>query len=95
MLIANRTILDQYARSHPDAAVALKAWVLLVSEAKWKTSHEIKQRFATASFLHDNRVIFNVRGNKHRLIVQAIYVANVVRIVWIGTHAEYDKLRLE
>ena len=49
------------------------------------------QRYASADFLSDNRVIFNIKGNKHRLVVQVQYQYGMVNVQWVGTHAEYSK----
>ncbi len=66
-----------------------------VKTASWKTTHDIKKRYSTASFLSNNRIIFNIKGNDYRLVVQVIYVNGIVNIEYIGTHAEYDKWRLK
>lgn len=54
-----------------------------------------KQNYRSASFLADNRVVFNIGGNKYRLIVRVNYTAKIVYIRFVGTHAEYDKINVE
>jgi mRNA interferase HigB len=69
----------------------MQAWVAEVTNAKWKTSQDIKNRYRSADFLKNNRVIFNVKGNSYRLVAKITYQTAVVLVEWIGTHAEYDK----
>ncbi|MEO5341843.1 MAG: type II toxin-antitoxin system HigB family toxin [Gammaproteobacteria bacterium SHHR-1] len=57
----------------------------------WQCPNDIKRRFPSADFLSDNRVIFNIKGNHYRLVVKAAYQAGILRIEWVGTHAEYSK----
>ncbi len=65
--------------------------LLEVEEAEWNGSADIKARFPSASFLSENRVIFNIKGNKYRIEVKVSYEVKVVLVMWIGTHAEYSK----
>lgn len=71
------------------------SWIAEVRAANWETPQDIKNRFVTASFLADNRVIFNIKGNSYRLVVQVRYVNGIVKIENVMTHPEYDKLRLK
>ena len=70
---------------------AVEAWLAEAQDAVWQTPHDVTQRFPTASVLPENRVVFNLRGNRYRLEVSVAYRAGVVVIRRIGTHAEYDK----
>lgn len=71
---------------------ALKSWHKEASEANWVNPAEIKQRYPSASILEDNRIVFNIKGNKYRLIVKINYDFGIVWIRFIGTHADYDKI---
>jgi mRNA interferase HigB len=75
-----------------DAEQPLRAWFREVERADWRTSADIRTRYATASFLNDNRVCFNIGGNKYRLIVRVLYRHHAVFVRFIGTHAEYDRI---
>lgn len=86
--------LENFKQKHADARGALDAWRVAIEGAQWADSHDIKQRHATASFLNDNRVIFNIKGNSYRLLVKVKYTNGIVMIEWIKTHAEYSKLDL-
>jgi mRNA interferase HigB len=61
-------------------------------KANWQTPQDIKHQYASASFLANNRVVFNIKGNKHRLIVAIAYTQGAVYIKFVGTHSEYDKI---
>ena len=92
-VIAKRT-LREFWEQHSDAEQPLKAWHREAKEARWETSSDIKQRYSSASFVSRNRVVFNIGGNKYRLIVAVKYAASnydgIVFIKFIGTHREYD-----
>ena len=75
-----------------DAEQPLKAWFKEAEKANWTAPAEIKKRYASASFLNDNRVVFNIGGNKYRLIVVVLYRARTVLIRFIGTQKEYDRV---
>jgi mRNA interferase HigB len=87
--------LDAFKRTHADSRGPLDAWQTEVEASRWNGPQEIKDRYPSASFLADNRVIFNIKGNTYRLVVKARYQNGIVLIEWIGTHAEYDKQDLK
>lgn len=76
---------------HADAKGPIESWHQEVQNAEWKSPDEIKKRYGSASFLKGNAVIFNIKGNKYRLVVKVAYNSQTILIVWAGTHAEYDK----
>ena len=75
-----------------DAEEPLKAWFADAESATWRTPNEIKSAYGNASILSNNRVVFNVAGNKYRLIVAVDYNTSFVLIKFIGTHKEYDEI---
>ena len=91
MRIVGRDKLDEFAGAHADARAWIEKWIADCEAIRWQTPQEIKARHASASFLADRVVIFNVKGNRYRLEVQVAYNTGVVVIRWIGTHAEYSK----
>lgn len=91
MKVVGRQVLDEFKRRHADARSQVDAWLAEVEDADWDSPNDIKARFASASFLPNNRVIFNLKGNSYRLDVKVTYKTKVVLIKRIGTHAEYDK----
>lgn len=91
MRIVGRDKLDEFTGAHADARPWIENWLADVQKAVWATSHDIKARYPSASFLTKYLVVFNVKGNDYRLEVTAAYKTAIVVIKWIGTHAEYDK----
>jgi len=89
---AKRTLLEFWTR-HPQAESPLSAWYTIASKATWTTSAEIKAAFgANVDFVQDNRVIFDIGGNKYRLVAHVSYRFKTVLIKFVGTHAEYSKI---
>jgi mRNA interferase HigB len=94
-VIAKRTLV-QFWQRHRRAEEPLKAWHSIASRAQWGGPADVKAEFgATVDFLADNRLVFDIAGNRCRLIVCVAYRYNRVLIKFIGTHAEYDKINAE
>lgn len=92
MRIIAKKILRDFWETHPDIEQQLKAWYQEISKAEWTTSNQIKKEYSIASFLAENRVVFNIKGNHYRLIVKVSYDYQMIWIRFIGAHAEYDKI---
>jgi mRNA interferase HigB len=90
MKITGRGVLAAFTPEHADARRWIESWLAEVEGATWKTPQDIKDRYASASFLPGGRVIFNVKGNDYRLEVIVAFKTGVVVVDWVGTHAEYD-----
>jgi mRNA interferase HigB len=80
---------------HADSENALRAWFTEAKNASWKTTKDIKEKYRNASFLADNRVVFNIHGNKYRLVVHINYPYKIVYVKFIGTHKQYDEIDAE
>lgn len=94
MRVIARSVLQDYWRraGREDAEQPLKAWYAEARRAAWRTPGDIKEKYRSASFLADNRVVFNIGGNKHRLVVHVNYPSGLVLIKFVGSHAEYDAI---
>ncbi len=90
-VVAKKVLRDFWAK-HKDCELQLKSWYHEAHKAQWKTPNDIKKEFPTASFLQDNRVVFNIKGNGYRLIVRINYNYGLIWVRFIGTHTEYDKI---
>jgi mRNA interferase HigB len=90
--IIAKKILRDFWETHPDSEQQLTAWYQETSKAEWITPNKIKIEYPSASFLADNRVVFNIKGNHYRLIVKINYDYQMIWIRFIGTHPEYDKI---
>jgi mRNA interferase HigB len=92
--IAGKTLIEKFIRKHANSKASLSAWIDDVEEADWKTPQDIKERYRSADFLSDNRVVFNIGGNNYRLVVLVLYRNGKLLIQKVGTHAEYSKWKL-
>ncbi|MGM9506108.1 type II toxin-antitoxin system HigB family toxin [Larkinella sp. GY13] len=90
-IIAHRTLLD-YCRLYPQAANALKQWYAELQGREFTTFNELKAVYGSVSIVADDRVVFNIMGNKYRLVVRMVFDYKTIQIKWFGTHAEYDKV---
>ena len=90
-IIAKKTLRD-FWEIHPDSEQQLKSWYQETLKAAWEGPNQIKLEYPSASFLVDNRVVFNIKGNHYRLIVKINYDYQMIWIRFVGTHAEYDKI---
>jgi mRNA interferase HigB len=90
-VIAKKTLRDFWIK-HSDCEQQLKAWYQEAAKALWAGPKDIKTEYPTASFLQNNRVVFNIKGNHYRLIVRINYNYKIVWIRFVGTHAQYDKI---
>lgn len=93
-VVAKRTLRECWER-FPDSEDALKAWYAEATEASWQNPADIKAKYGSASILKDSRVVFNICGNKYRLVVKISYKNGVVLIRFVGTHKEYDAIDVE
>jgi mRNA interferase HigB len=90
-IISIKTMKD-YWQKEPEAEGELKAWYSEAKNAVWKTPADVKAKYRNASILKGGRVVFNICGNKYRLVVWINYQLAIVYIRFIGTHKEYDKI---
>lgn len=84
--------LRAFWECHRNAEQPLKAWYDEARRAQWLTPQDIRDHYASASFVGSNRVVFNIKGNDYRLIVAVAYRFQAVYIKFIGTHAQYDRI---
>jgi mRNA interferase HigB len=90
-IIARGTLRDFWLK-HGDSEQPLKAWFQEAQQAEWSNPSEVKANYANASILKHGRVVFNIAGNKYRLVVMINYKSAIVFIRFIGTHEEYDRI---
>lgn len=91
-VIARRTLKDFWEAGHADAEQPLKAWFAEVSRANWTSMADIKARYRHASVVDAERVVFNIGGNKYRLVAKIWFSGQAVWVKFVGTHREYDDL---
>ena len=92
-IIKEKTLTDYCKVSkYKPAEESLKAWLYEVKYSTWNNANELKSKYGNASIISSKRVVFNIKGNDYRLIVDIEYKLKIVFIVWFGTHAEYVKI---
>ena len=94
MIVVGREVIAEFAQKHADVRPQLEAWLAEAEESQWRTPDEIKRRYPKASVLANNRVVFDLKGNKYRMVVKVSYQVQVVMVERVGTHAEYSKWEL-
>ena len=89
-----RAFVDSLAGrpEQPAVKAALDAWFSEAHKARWRSTAEVRRRYATASVVNAERIVFNVKGNAYRLVVAVDFEKGIVWIKWIGTHKEYDRI---
>ena len=92
MRIISKKTLSEFWKIHADAEQPLKAWHAKAKLAEWKTSNDIKNDYRNASFVTNNRIIFNIKGNTYRLVVAINYDFGIIYIRFVGNHKDYDKI---
>lgn len=95
-VIAKRTLRQFWQKArYTDAKGPLEAWHAEALKASWKTPQEVKAQFGSASILKSGRVVFNIGGNKYRLVVAMDYGRQACFVKFIGTHRQYDSIDAE
>lgn len=92
-IITRRTLLA-YCRLYPEAAVALQQWYAEMLHQEFTSFNQLKLVYASASLVGDDQVVFNIMGNKLRLVVRFAFAYKAVQIKWFGSHREYDKVNV-
>ncbi len=93
MQIISRRTLRLFWERHPQAETSLRVWYAIADRASWTTPADVKRQFGTTvDFVADNRIVFDISGNKYRLVVHISYRFKRVLVKFVGTHAEYDRI---
>ena len=93
-IISNKKLVDYYNK-HKETESQLKAWYHEAKKEKWNTPQDVKEKYGSASIIGNNRVVFNIKGNKFRLVTEINYEMKIIYIRFIGTHKEYNKINAE
>jgi mRNA interferase HigB len=93
-VIARKTLSD-YWQEEAESEQELKAWFAEAQNAEWRKPADVKTKFGNASILKDGRVVFNICGNKYRLVVKINYAFHTIYIRFVGTHKEYDNINAQ
>ena len=93
--IITRNTLLEYVKQYPLATSALLEWYHELEKADFKNFNELKKVYGNASLVGDDRVVFNIMGNKFRLLLRIVFEYEAIQVIWFGTHMEYDKIDVE
>ena len=91
MTLLGTEYLDKFKKKHTIASEQIDCWVSDIEGSTFKIPQDIKKKYSSASFLKNNIVIFNIKGRDYRLEVKIAYQMGKIKIMWVGTHQEYDK----
>ena len=95
MRVISRRPLNDLAKRYPEAKVERDAWFHEAEAARWANPAQIKEKYGSASILKGSRAVFNICGNKYRLVVKINYSYAVVYVRFAGTHREYDRVNAD
>jgi mRNA interferase HigB len=92
MVVISKTTLVTFGRDHADAVEALNDWWEKTKAADWATLRDIKNTFNAVDYVGNDRYVFNIKGNKYRLVAMIFFDIRTIYIRYVNTHAEYDKI---
>ena len=92
MVIISKTVLTEFGKKHSDSKDAMNSWYETSKEADWNSLGDVKKTFNSVDYVADNRFVFNIKGNKYRIVAMIFFDIRTVFIRFVGTHAEYDKI---
>lgn len=92
MVIISKTILAEFGIVNSDSIEALNKWYEVVKKANWSSLNDIKKSFNNVDYVGNDRYVFNIKGNKYRLVAMIFFNIRTVYIRFVGAHAEYDKI---
>ena len=92
MVVISKKAISEFVIKNPTAQVALERWYAIVEKADWKGFNDVRKDFNSVDAVGDGLFIFNIKGNDYRLFVHIDYLRKIVRVKFIGTHSEYDKI---
>ena len=92
MRVIAKSTLKSFWEKHADAEVPLKTWYKIAEKSDWSDSHDVKKIYSDASIVGNNRIVFNIKGNKYRIVVYMIFKYRKMFIRFVGTHQQYDRI---
>ncbi|WP_138993694.1 type II toxin-antitoxin system HigB family toxin [Larkinella sp. C7] len=92
MVIISKTILNEFGQRHADSIGALNEWYTVVKASDWNSLADLKQTFNSVDYVDNDRYVFNIRGNRYRIVAMIFFDKRTVFIRFVGTHTEYDRI---
>jgi len=92
MVIISKSTLNKFGNEHTESKDALLNWYQITKVADWRNYHELKTTFNSIDAVGNNRYVFNIKGNRYRLIALIIFETRTLFILFVGTHEDYNKI---
>lgn len=92
MILTNLSLIETFVRKHSDSVKSINKWLKEVCDKNWKNHAELKLDYPSADYVGNSRYVFNISGNKYRIVAVVIFINGVMDLRFIGTHAEYDRI---
>jgi mRNA interferase HigB len=92
MVIISKSILRSFGSRYPDATVALNQWYAMARDADWSSLNDVRKTFNSVDYVGNDHFVFNIRGNRYRLVVMIFFNIRTIYIRFIGTHDHYNNI---
>lgn len=92
MVVISKTILVAFAEHHADAVDPLNEWWIKTKKADWHSLQDMKKTFSGVDYVGNDRYVFNIKGNRYRLVAMIFFDIRTLYIRFVGTHAEYNRI---
>lgn len=92
MVIFTKSRINKFGLKHADSLEPLHEWFQVTSQANWSNVNDVKNTFNSADYIGNERFVFNIKGNRYRMVATVKFKNRTIFIKFIGTHAEYDKI---
>ena len=92
MVIISKAILREFAIQYPDVADALNEWYEITKAADWGKISDLRESFNSVDYVKNDRFVFNIKGNRYRLVTMIFFDIRTIFIRFVGTHADYNKI---
>ena len=90
MVVISKAILRDFGLEHPDVVESLNYWYTITKQQDWDNFSDLKNAFNSVDYVGNDRYVFNIKGNRYRMVAMILFDIRTVFIRFIGTHAEYD-----
>ncbi len=84
--------IKKFIQKHPESSVQLKSWYRRLSRIRPSNIHELKRKFPGVDYVGNYRYVFNIKGNRYRVVAKILFTTQIVYIRFVGTHSEYDRI---
>lgn len=92
MHVISYKYIREFIRLHPDSSISLRSWYRKLARKRPAEIHELKRAFPNVEYIGNKRFVFNIKGNKYRVVAILLFSTQIAYVRFIGTHAEYDKI---